>query len=163
MKNNTRIRLFAAFFAVLFAGTSMVRGQVSTTQTAPKVKSQGKSDHKTAEKPEWTQLFNGKDLSGWTPKILGHQLGDNYADTFRVENGILKISYDKYVDADFKNKKGQDKFDKFGHLFYKDSFSNYDLRVEYRFVGNQVKKRSGLGVSKQRFDAAWARSCLNGS
>ncbi len=76
----------------------------------------------------WKSLFNGKDLDGWTPKITGHELGDNYANTFRVEDGILKVSYDKY-----------EKFNgKFGHLFYKDKFSHYILRLEYRFVGEQT-------------------------
>jgi len=76
----------------------------------------------------WVSLFNGKNLDGWTPKIKGHEAGDNYGNTFRVEDGILKVCYDKY-----------DNFGgKFGHLFYKDAFSNYRLRVEYRFVGDQV-------------------------
>jgi hypothetical protein len=77
---------------------------------------------------EWIQLFNGKDLTGWTPKIVGHAAGDNYADTFRVEDGVLRVSYDKYA-GDFN--------DRFGHLFYKEPFSNYLLRVEYRIVGKQ--------------------------
>lgn len=77
---------------------------------------------------EWIQLFNGRNLDGWTPKFKGHESGENYLDTFRVEDGILKVCYDKY-----------EKFDsKFGHLFYKESFSNYVLRAEYRFVGEQV-------------------------
>ncbi|MCI0356906.1 MAG: DUF1080 domain-containing protein, partial [Planctomycetaceae bacterium] len=48
------------------------------------------------EKPdgEWIQLFNGKNLDGWTPKIRYCELGDNYGDTFRVENGLLKVAYD---------------------------------------------------------------------
>ncbi len=75
----------------------------------------------------WVPLFNGKDLDGWKVKIKGYNLGDNYGDTFRVENGVLKVSYDHYA-----------KFDqKFGHLFYKTPFSHYKLRVEYRFVGDQ--------------------------
>jgi len=75
----------------------------------------------------WLQLFNGKDLAGWTPKIKGYEFGENFANTFRVEDGVLKVSYDQYQ-----------KFDnKFGHLFYKDKFSHYRLRVEYRFVGDQ--------------------------
>jgi hypothetical protein len=45
---------------------------------------------------EWISLFNGKNLDGWVPKIAGYPLGENYGDTFRVENGILKVSYDKY-------------------------------------------------------------------
>jgi hypothetical protein len=78
---------------------------------------------------KWVQLFNGKDLEGWTPKIRGYEAGDNFGDTFRVENGVLKVSYDKYGG----------KFDgRFGHLFYEDTFSHYILRVEYRFVGEQA-------------------------
>jgi hypothetical protein len=83
----------------------------------------------------WISLFNGKNLDGWTPKIAGCQLGDNYKDTFRVEGGVLKVSYDNY-----------DKFDnKFGHIFYKDSFSHYILRAEYRFLGEQLTGGPGWG------------------
>jgi hypothetical protein len=74
-------------------------------------------------------LFNGKNLDGWTPKFTGYEAGVNYNDTFRVENGLLRVSYDKYKDFGGK----------FGHLFYKDKFSHYVLRVEYRFVGAQAK------------------------
>jgi hypothetical protein len=81
----------------------------------------------TTSKDGWIPLFNGKDLDGWLPKIKGYNLNDNYGNTFRVENGVLKVSYDQYP-----------KFDaKFGHLFYKNKFSNYKLRIEYRFVGEQ--------------------------
>jgi hypothetical protein len=76
----------------------------------------------------WIQLFNGRDLSGWTPKIRGHALGEDPASTFRVEGGILKVSYDKY-DGGFAGR--------FGHLAYRTPFSSYRLRVEYRFVGTQ--------------------------
>jgi hypothetical protein len=75
----------------------------------------------------WIPLFNGKDLDGWTPKIKGYPLGENYGNTFRVENGILKVSYDRYSRFDGR----------FGHLFYKTPFSHYRLRIEYRFVGEQ--------------------------
>ena len=71
---------------------------------------------------EWIQLFNGKNLDGWTPKIRYHELGENYGNTFRVEDGLLTVGYENY-----------DGFgEQFGHLFYKDSFSNYRMRVEYR-------------------------------
>jgi hypothetical protein len=77
---------------------------------------------------EWIQLFNGKDLRGWDVKLAGHDLNDNFGDTFRVENGVLKVVYDKY-----------DKFNnKFGHIFYRERFSYYTVAVEYRFVGEQV-------------------------
>ena len=82
---------------------------------------------------EWVSLFNGKDLTGWSPKFVGHALGENFRNTFRVEDGVLKISYDEW-----------DGFNgEFGHLFYKDKFSNYKIRVEYRFVGEQVKGGPG--------------------
>jgi len=88
------------------------------------------------EEGEWRPLFNGKDLNGWKPKIKGYELGDNHLDTFRVEDGVLIVKYDKY-----------DEFDnKFGHLFYKDKFSHYRLRVEYRFVGSQCKGGPGWAV-----------------
>ena len=142
MKNNTGIRSLLANFAVLLVLIA-VPSVISPVCCGQTVKEAPVAQESQPAASDWVSLFNGKDLSGWTPKILGHQLGDNYADTFRVEDGVLKISYDKYVDADFKNKKGEPKFEKFGHLFYKDSFSNYDLRVEYRFVGDQVKNGPG--------------------
>jgi hypothetical protein len=77
---------------------------------------------------EWVQLFNGRDLTGWTPKFSKHPLGHNLHNTFRVEDGLLKIRYD-----------GWTKFNgEFGHLFYRDAFSYYIIAAEYRFVGNQV-------------------------
>lgn len=80
-----------------------------------------------AEEGEWIQLFNGKNLDGWKVKIRGFDLGDNFGDTFRVEDGVLKVCFDQY-----------EKFDgKFGHIFYEQPFSNYRIRVEYRFVGDQ--------------------------
>lgn len=80
-----------------------------------------------APKGKWIQLFNGKDLTGWTPKITGHKLGDNFGNTFRVEDGVLKVGYEKY-----------EKFGgRFGHLFFKKPYSHYRLRVEYRFTGKQ--------------------------
>ncbi len=85
------------------------------------------------EKGKWIQLFNGKDLDNWTCKFSGHTVKENYKNTFRVEDGILKVSYDEY--DEFNNK--------FGHLFYKDKFSNYKLKVEYRFTGEQVKSAPG--------------------
>jgi hypothetical protein len=86
------------------------------------------AQNKASEK-EWIQLFNGKDLDGWIPKITGYETGVNFANTFRVENGVLKTAYDGY--DEFRNR--------FGHLFYKDKFSHYVIAVEYRFTGEQSK------------------------
>lgn len=77
----------------------------------------------------WQKMFNRKDLTGWTAKIKGHDPGDNFANTFRVRNGCIVVDYDGYGG----------KFDnRFGHLFYKNEFSNYRMRFEYRFVGEQL-------------------------
>lgn len=77
---------------------------------------------------KWISLFNGKDLSGWTIKIAGQDLGVNYKNTFSVEDGVIKVSYAEY--KTFNND--------FGHLFYEKPFSNYHFRLEYRFTGEQT-------------------------
>jgi hypothetical protein len=94
----------------------------------------------------WISLFNGKDLEGWTPKIRGYAAGENFGNTFHVEDGLIKVGYPGY-----------EKFDgKFGHLFYKTPFSHYRLKIEYRFVGDQCKggpawafKNSGVMIHGQ--------------
>jgi hypothetical protein len=83
----------------------------------------------TGPQAGWTPLFNRRDLDGWTPKFAGRPLGENYKQTFRVENGLLKVRYDRY--ARFTGE--------FGHLFFKTPFSRYRVRVEYRFTGRQVE------------------------
>jgi hypothetical protein len=82
----------------------------------------------TPAEPHWIALFDGQSLAGWTPKIRGHPAGVNFADTFRVEDGVLKVAYDGYERFE----------DRFGHLFHDTPYSHYRLRVEYRFVGSQV-------------------------
>lgn len=78
---------------------------------------------------KWLKLFNGKDLKDWKIKIKDHPLNENYGNTFRVENGVMKVSYDQY--DSFKQQ--------FGHIYYKQKFTAYLLVVEYRFTGDQVK------------------------
>ena len=55
----------------------------------------GKARQVKVDSQDWIQLFNGKNLDGWVPKITGYPLGENYADTFRVADGVLQVSYDK--------------------------------------------------------------------
>lgn len=81
----------------------------------------------------WIQLFNGEDLNDWVPKFTGYPLGENYLDTFRVEDGLFKVSYENWNDFNSE----------FGHIFYREPFSHYLLRVEYRFVGDQVTNGPG--------------------
>ncbi|TFF37502.1 3-keto-disaccharide hydrolase [Mucilaginibacter psychrotolerans] len=77
----------------------------------------------------WKKLFNGKDINDWFVKINHHNVGENYGNTFRVEDGMIRVSYDQYGDFN----------DQFGHLYYKTPFSHFQLRFEYRFVGKQQK------------------------
>ncbi len=109
---------------------------------------------------QWHSLFNGKDLSGWTIKIAKHPLNENYADTFRVEDGILKVSYDRYGKFE----------EQFGHLFTNQPYSHYVLRLEYKFTGEAVadapdwaKLNSGVMIHSQSplsmgVDQSWPAS-----
>jgi hypothetical protein len=98
------------------------------------------------ETGKWEAIFNGKNLDGWVCKFAGEPLGENYKNTFRVENGILKVDYSEY--KSFNNK--------FGLLFYNKKMSNYKIRVEYRFKGKQVPgspkwayKNNGIMIHSQ--------------
>jgi hypothetical protein len=84
----------------------------------------------------WIQLFNGEDLDGWNIQIAGYELNDNFGNTFRVEDGLLKVRYDAY-----------DRFDdEYGHIVSERSFSHYKVGVEYRFVGEQVPGAPGWAL-----------------
>lgn len=91
--------------------------------------SQGISEKASEQSDEWETLFNGKDLDDWTAKIYHHEVGDNYANTFRVKDGVIQVNYDDY--QEFNNR--------FGHLFYKEPYSSYHLTWEYRFTDQFLK------------------------
>jgi len=59
------------------------------------------------ENTKWIHLFNGQNLDGWEIKIRNHKFGDNYRNTFKVNDGSLKVSYENYESFE----------DKFGHIF----------------------------------------------
>lgn len=91
------------------------------------------NSNKDNKPPRWVQLFNGKDLHDWHPKITGFALNKNFGNTFGVENGVIKVNYNAYTSFD----------DRFGHLFYKKKYSYYLLGVEYRFTGEQCRNGPG--------------------
>jgi hypothetical protein len=88
----------------------------------------GCSDKKSdkAGEEEWLSLFNGKDLNDWIIKMNHYDAGIDSVNTFRVEDGMVRVSYENYGD-NFR--------DRFAHLYYKKPFSYYHLVVEYRFTG----------------------------
>jgi hypothetical protein len=103
--------------AIVVAALGLVLGGVTRAQVPGEPRSS-----------DWIQLFNGRDLGDWIVKFAKHDLGENLNDTFRVDNGLLEVRYDKWRTFDGE----------FGHLFYKEPFSYYRLAAEYRFVGEQV-------------------------
>ncbi|NNL80389.1 MAG: DUF1080 domain-containing protein [Flavobacteriaceae bacterium] len=95
---------------------------------------------------EWIEIFNGENLDGWHPKIRGYALDENPWNTFRVVDGAMQVSYDEYEDFD----------DRFGHIFFKNPYSDYRLKMEYRFIGDQAPggerwatKNSGIMIHCQ--------------
>jgi len=79
------------------------------------------------DRKEWIELFNGRNLDGWTAKIAKHDVGDNYANTFRVADGTIQARYEGY---------GGSYNAQFGHLYYDRPYSYYLVSAEYRFVGD---------------------------
>ena len=125
----------------LLCGALTVGGCSPTLPTEP-----GSVTGGDPKREEWVQLFNGKDLDGWDIKINGYDINDNFGNTFRVEKGLLKAAYDQYESFESR----------FGLLFWRQKLSHYRLRVEYRFVGDQVAggpdwafRNSGIMVHSQ--------------
>lgn len=99
---------------------------ISVMGCNPNQQQQQEEQTKEQEEEAWIPIFNGQDMKDWIVKIHHHEAGVNYGNTFRVEEGILKVRYDEY-EGDFN--------DQFGHLYYKQPYSYYKLKLEYRFVG----------------------------
>ncbi len=118
--------------ALLVAGAGCAAAGMAGTPTAgTPATTAGTADHTAARDPDtkvWVPLFNGRDLSGWDIKFKGHDLGDNFNNTFRVEHGLLEVRYDRW--AKFNGE--------FGHIFTQRPFSYYLVAAEYRFVGEQA-------------------------
>ena len=120
------LRRCGTALAVLVLGTASVL--TSAFDQTPAGAASGATAQAGVAARDWIQLFNGRDLTDWTIKFAKHDLGENVANTFRVEDGLLKVRYDRWPTFNGE----------FGHIFYKDPFSYYLLAAEYRFVGEQV-------------------------
>ena len=72
----------------------------------------------------WRQLFNGQNLDGWTAKFHHHESGENFANTFRVVDGVIQVNYDDYSAFD----------NRYGHLFFDEPYSSFHLKFHYRFT-----------------------------
>lgn len=96
---------------------------------APPKQQTKKDQTNNHQERKWTQLFNGKNLEGWSVKIRGYELNQDPDSIFRVKDGKIVVSYPP--DSSFNNE--------FGHMFYDKPFSSYIIGVEYRFTGQQCK------------------------
>ncbi|MGB1124904.1 MAG: 3-keto-disaccharide hydrolase [Phycisphaeraceae bacterium] len=115
----------ACSFALLLAAIAISTGcEVFTYTSASSSKPLAVAD----DEEGFVSLFNGEDLTGWTPKIRGQEFGEDPKKTYRVKDGAIQVRYENY-----------DKFDRqFGHLFLdKIDYSHYILRLEYRFLGDK--------------------------
>lgn len=78
---------------------------------------------------DWQSLFNGKNLDGWIVKIHHHEVGDNYANTFRVKDSVIQVNYTDYEEFN----------ERYGHLYFHKPFSSFHLKFEYRFTDQWLK------------------------
>jgi hypothetical protein len=108
---------------------------------------QGPARPNDPDRREWVELFNGRDLSGWTAKFAKHDVGENYANTFRVRDGVIEARYDGYGGA-YR--------EQFGHLYHDVPLSYYHVVLDYRFVGelypgapSYTIRNSGIMVHSQ--------------
>ena len=111
------MRMNSRFFlpAVLLLVPAAVPYSVTTTR-AQTPQASAASD---AIAPAGTiQLFNGRDLSGWTPDVPTKDTNPDARDSFIVRDGML-VSL------------GTPR----GHLLTESAYRDYRLEVEYRFPG----------------------------
>ena len=132
----TSLRTTGAIALLAIAATGCAVGHASSSTTA-----------RDPDRKEWIELFNGRNLDGWTAKIAKHEVGDNYANTFRVADGMIQARYDGY---------GGSYDAQFGHLYYDRPYSYYLVSHEYRFVGelypgapSYTLRNSGLMIHSQ--------------
>jgi hypothetical protein len=116
-------RVVAVASLAMAAACASASGGAGANKPAPASVSVSSAPHS-----DWVQMFNGRDLSNWDIKFAKHELGDNFNNTFRVEDGLMKVRYDKWTAWNGE----------FGHIFYKQPYSYYLVAAEYRFVGGQV-------------------------
>ena len=89
---------------------------------------------KLSSNESWLELFDGVSLKDWKVKIKGEPLGQDLRKTFRVHDKSISINYENYSNWE----------DSFGHLFYHLSYSHYILKLEYRFIGEQLAEAKDL-------------------
>lgn len=79
----------------------------------------------------WVKIFNGQDLTGWSPLIHKSAYKQDPYNTFRADpvNHVIKVTYEDYPNG-FE--------DRCGLLYYDKLLTNYRVRVTYRFLEPQA-------------------------
>lgn len=120
------MRYFNSYIVLLALSLIVISIVSCRDQKTTEKKEVSQAETSPVTEKEWVSVFNGRDLEGFTMKIKGYPLGENFGNTFRVKDSILSVRYDGY---------GPDLLGRFGTLYIDKELREYRLKVEYRFVG----------------------------
>ena len=87
----------------------------------------------------WVKIFNGQDLTGWSPLIHKSAYKEDQYKTFRADpvNHVIRVTYEDYPGGTFE--------DRCGLLYYDKLLTNYRVRLTYRFLEPQAKNPVSWG------------------
>jgi len=143
MKNVPKVRVGIVFTTLLI----LINGFPALSQEQIK-------DH------SWHKLFNGKDLSGWNSFLASHEkdppflINDDPHKVFQVVDGTIHFYKDQCADSIVPE----------GILYTTNEFSNYRLRLEFKWGGKKYAQRinrkpnSGLMFHVQKPAVFWPTS-----
>lgn len=103
---------------------------------------------------EWRDLFNGKDLSGWTVTLAKHRPGEDPDKLVQVRDGAIHMYADTDPSATVP----------FGVITHEGNFSRFHLTLEYRWLEKRFAPRkealrdAGLLYHVQSAETIWPDS-----
>ena len=86
------------------------------------------------EGEKWTELFNGKDLAGWSAHLgrVGDESSQKAREIFTVRDGVIHI----YQGAEAGSLQSS------ANLYHKSTWSSFHLQVEYRWLDKKFQPRT---------------------
>jgi Domain of Unknown Function (DUF1080) len=105
-------------FVILVVASVAAAAAIRSVPMPPPVMAQQPASAEAVVPDRVIPLFNGRDLSGWTPDIPAKDKSPEASDSFIVRNGML-------VSLGVPR----------GHLLTDSAYRDYRLEVEYRFPG----------------------------
>ena len=100
--------LLAILFIVILGLLSLYFRYIRESTLIHELPILGPPSSKFSSDGSWLELFDGVSLEGWKVKIKGEPLGQDFRETFRVQDKSISVNYENYSAWD----------DSFGHLFY---------------------------------------------